>query len=267
MAACCFQSPGLLLPLSSSPPSVHVKPSTPASVTRTTRTHGEPSPGHMTTSPAPNRLAAGNINSSASGSYSNGAMSPPTQLDPGTSGQSPMRQGAVTSRPVSVPWKGAGSTAGSSGNGGAGTSTFRPPQSQGIPIVNSRPTRLHRRSSARTNSYGGGGGGGGFGGSTYASPFSPFSCPGGSFLQSAAVIGSRQSSLNSWSIWNPESFDSRLGRDLWGDAPSSVPRSLRSWVFVNEPNESDLSGTYSCKFVCSIRIYTLTIICSSYHSM
>ena len=81
---------------------------------------------------------------------------------------------------------------------------------------------------------------------------SPFSGP-GSFLRSAAIFGSSQhSSLNSWSVWNPDSFDSRFGREHphlhWGNGvPSSAPNSLRSWVWVNDPCESDLSGT--CKSV------------------
>ena len=208
---------------------------------------------------------------------SDGAGSPPPNLDAGaTTGggatsssrsQTPSKPGGSGRRPsasggsvTNVPWK-------TGGGGGGGTvtgavSAFRPPQSQGIPIAaaasgtaGSRRGALHRRSSRRTNSFGGGGGGSLGGAAGMLS--SPFSGP-GSFLRSAAIFSSQHSSLNSWSVWNPDSFDSRFGgREghlmRWGGAGDGVPsssasHSLRSWVWVRDPGESDLSGT--CKSVC-----------------
>ena len=221
-ATCCFQPPSVSPPsLSSSSPPVHrqspatlVKPSTPSTSTRVTKTHGEPSSGssHVAT----RRTADGN----SSACSSDGAVSPQNHPESGPFECCHSRHGSGTGL-SSKPWKGA------AGGTGAGSnfSPFRPPQSQGIPITGSRRA-IGRMSSNRTNSLGG---------SVHATPFST---P-GSFLQSAAVLGSQQSSLNSWSIWNPESLDSRLGREFWGEGHSSVTHSLRSWVFVNE---SELSG-------------------------
>ena len=137
------------------------------------------------------------------------------------------------------PWRPGGGAGGSTGTFAGASSAFRPPQSQGIPITAGAGSRRGgvRRQSSR-NSFGGGSMGGG--GGVFSSPFSG---P-GSFLRSAAVFGSQHSSMNSWSVWNPESFDSRFGGLRWRDGvpPSSVSHSLRSWVWVNDPCESDLSG-------------------------
>ena len=261
----------------SSPPTVHVKSSTPGSgglgtgSVRATRTHGEPSstgsghPSTMTstaTTGTPQRPPT-----AASFCSSDGTGSPPPNLDAGATtltgaassrSQTPSKLGGSSIRPsaagggsaISGPWK----------TGGGGTSTgaasaFRPPQSQGIPIASagtasSRRGVLRRQSSRRTNSFGGGS----MGAAGILS--SPFSGP-GSFLRSAAIFGSQHSSLNSWSIWNPESFDSRFGPENhllhWkgggrNGVPSSAPNSLRSWVWIHDPRESDLSGM--CKSVC-----------------
>ena len=254
-ATCCFQPPANLPPSSSSTTSSPQQAATnnnsnSGSGTRATRTHGEPSTGHHVGSSSAQQPTASATNISCGSS--DGAISPPTRLldtnGANSTHQSPSRHVASSSKSgLAAPWKGTTAmTSAVTGGGGGGvgviSTAFRPPQSQGIPITSSRRS-FHRRSSWRTNSYGGGG-------SAYASPFSPFSGP-GSFLQSAAVVGSRHSSLNSWSVWNPESFDSRFGRDLlWGDVSSSVPHSLRSWVFVGEPRDSDLSGIV-CTFVVS----------------
>ena len=235
-ATCCFQPPSIpSQSLASSPslphqsPSSHVKPSIPSSSVRATKTHGEPSSGagHVTTTNSSHRRTADSACSS------DGAVSPPNRPDSSDpSERSYSRHGSGTGL-LSRPWKGAVAGAGA----GSFSSSFRPPQSQGIPIAAGSRRTMRRRSSGRTNS---------FGGSAFASPFSPFSAP-GSFLRSTAIVGSRQSSLKSWSIWNPESFDSRFGRDAWGDNHSSVAHSLRSWVFVNEMDEADLSGMCKCR--------------------
>jgi hypothetical protein len=247
---------------------------------RATRTHGEPS----STGSGPSATAAATTTTTTTpqrpptaGSFysSDGAGSPPPNLDAGATtsrSQTPSKHGGSGRRPsasggsvTTGPWK----TGGAGGGGGGGTvtgaaSAFRPPQSQGIPIAataagtaNSRRGSAfhHRRSSRRTNSSGGGGGGGSVGAAGVFN--SPFSGP-GSFLRSAAIFSSQHSSLNSWSVWNPDSFDSRFGWEnpvlRWGGGgggdgvPSSAPHSLRSWVWVRDPCESDLSGT--CKSVC-----------------
>lgn len=249
----------------SSPPTIHIKPNTPGSggsgsgSLQATRTHGEPSSstgsGHsatMTSTTTPQRLpTAGSFCSS------DGAGSPPPNLDTGATGATSSRSQTPSKYSSSRPSAG-GSATGlwKTGGGGGGTvtgaaSAFRPPQSQGIPIAagsaGSRRRALRRQSSRRTNSFGGGS----MGAAGILS--SPYSGP-GSFLRSAAIFSSQHSSLNSWSVWNPESFDSRFGREnhllRWGgdNIPSSAPQSLRSWVWVHDPCESDLSGT--CKSVC-----------------
>ena len=254
----------------SSPPTTHIKPSTPGSGSlgsdsvRATRTHGEPSStgsGHsatMTNTATPQRRPT-----AGSACLSDGAVSPPPTSSSGTANlDTGAAVGASSSLRSQTPSKVGGSRHGSSasgqwktggGGGGGGTgaaSAFRPPQSQGIPITAGSSSRcgvLRRQSSKRTNSFGGGS----MGAAGVLS--SPFSGP-GSFLRSAAIFSSQHSSLNSWSVWNSESFDSRFGREnhllRWGGdgAPSSASHSLRSWVWVRDPCESDLSGT--CKSVC-----------------
>ena len=103
----------------------------------------------------------------------------------------------------------------------------RPPQSQGIPIVG--PHNLHRRrSSTKRSSYASNGPG------SY-NPFGTSEGKYGSFLRSAAFVNSSScASSNSWSIWNASSIDG--GNHM---APGS---SLKSWIWVTNPSESDQSG-------------------------
>lgn len=238
---------------------------------RATRTHGEPSStgsGHSAT--MTNTATTQRLPTAGSFCSSDGALSPPppssslaANVDTGTAAGSSSSRSHTPSKHGGSRPGGAGSSApglwktGGGGGGGGGTgaaSAFRPPQSQGIPIAagaSSRRGALRRQSSRRTNSFGGGS----MGAAGILS--SPFSGP-GSFLRSAAIFSSQHSSLNSWSVWNSESFDSKFGREnhllRWGGdgAPASASHSLRSWVWVRDPCESDLSGT--CKSVCLLAI-------------
>ena len=203
---------------------MHVPPgtpshSTPSRGTRATKTYGEPSSGRTATSSATQQPTA-----TGSGHSSDSAASPP---NPASASPSPSKPSSL-SRP-----------GGSTPRGEVVSPTFRPPQSQGIPIAVARRA-FNRRTSWRTNSFGGSSVGG-----AYASPFSGV----GSFLRSAAILGNQHSSFNSWSIWNSGSFDSRFGRDLGGDIPAPTPHSLRSWVWVNDRGESELSGEPMCSVV------------------
>ena len=112
------------------------------------------------------------------------------------------------------------------GSGQASRSS-RPPQSQGIPIIGPHNLR-RRRSSTKRGSLASNGPG------SY-NPFGTSEGKYGSFLRSAAIFNSSScASSTSWSIWNASSIE--RGNHM---PPGS---SLKSWIWVTNPSESDQSG-------------------------